>query len=257
MKYIQPLNTARISANVSVLNMEQIEQLCEIPAIFEQRTTTALLQFICTPIDRPGAVADPRMWSINERLYVAAYYMSSTREDGPDFPIGHGHFHDYLLGNTDFTPEVANISFECNGRAMVYSPMLGYQAETIETLIEGGVFKKNNYSWWAATMAACLRCADEDPLPYNDDGQYEAALTARIREVRRLEDSEFVSLFDYYRQCEQQAAHLVYAVTYLHGVVARQVSEPDAEKGVPELAPARFPPHSCISERAREIMGVL
>ncbi|MDH1403677.1 hypothetical protein [Pseudomonas sp. GD03730] len=257
MKYINPLNTARISVSMSVLNMDQVEELCEIPAVYEQRTYTALLRHVCTPIDRPGAVADPRMWSINERMYVAAYYMSSTREDGPDFPIGKGHFHDYLLGQTDFTPEVANIGFDFEGRAMIYSPMLGYQAEAIETLIEGGTFKKNNYSWWAATMAACLRGADEDPLPYNDDAQYEAALLERIRGVRKLADPQFVGLFDYYRQCEQQAAHFVHAVTNLHGVLATQVTEPDAEKGVPELAPARFPPHSCISERARQIMGFL
>lgn len=257
MKYINPLNTARISVSMSVLNMDQVEELCEIPAVYEQRTYTALLRHVCTPIERPGAVADPRMWSINERMYVAAYYMSSTREDGPDFPIGKGNFHDYLLGQTDFTPEVANIGFDFEGQAMIYSPMLGYQAEAIETLIEGGTFKKNNYSWWAATMAACLRSADEEPLPYNDDAQYEAALLERIRGVRKLADPQFVGLFDYYRQCEQQAAHFVHAVTNLHGVLAMQVSEPNAEKGVPELAPARFPAHSCISERARQIMGFL
>lgn len=255
MKYINPLNTARLSVTMQLLDMDQVENLCEIPAVYEQRTYTALLRHVCTPIERPGAVSDPRYWSVNERMYAAAYYMSSTREDGPDFPIGLGHFHDYLLGNTDFTPEVANIAFEFEGRSMIYSPMLGYQAEAIETLIEGGTFKKNNYSWWAATMAACLRGADEEPLVYRDDAQYEAALLERIREVRKLKDTQFVGLFDFYRQCEQQGAHLVYAVTNLHGVLAHQVSEPDAEKGVPELAPARFPPHSCISERARQIMG--
>lgn len=257
MKYINPVNTARISVEMSVLNMDQVEALCEIPAVFEQRTYTALLRHVCKPIERHGALSDPRMWSINERTYVAAYYMSSTRDDGPDFPIGKGHFHDYLLGGTDFTPEVANIGFEFEGREMIYSPMLGYQAEIIETLVEGGTFKKTNYSWWAATMAACLRGADEEPLPYIDDAQYEEALLARIHAVRQLADPQFVALFDYFRQCEQQGAHLVYAVTNLHGVVACQVTEPDAEKGVPELAPARFPPHSCISERARQIMGFL
>lgn len=257
MKYISPLNLTRISVTMQLLNMDDVEALCEIPAVYEQRTYTELLRRVCTSVERPGVVADPRLWSINERMYLAAYYMSQTREDGPDFPIGKGHFRDYLLGATDFTPEVANIAFEFEGRAMIYSPMLGYQAETIETLIEGGTFRKTNYSWWAATMAACLRGADEDPLPYIDDAQYETALQERILEVRALKDPQFVGLFDWYRQCEQQGAHLVYAVTNMHGVVAHQVSEPDAEKGVPELAPARFPPHSCISERARQIMGFL
>jgi hypothetical protein len=255
MKYIQPLNTERLSVTMSLLNMDQVEALCEIPAVYEQRTYTALLRHVCTPIDRPGAVADPRMWSINERIYATAYYMSQTREDGPDFPIGHGHFRDYLLGSTDFTPDVANIAFEFEGRQMIYSPMLGYQAETIESLIAGGTFKATNYSWWAATMAACLRGADEEVLVYRDDAQYESVLLERIHEVRRLADTQFVGLFDWYRQCEQQGAHLVYASTNLHGVIAHQVSVPDEEKGVPELAPARFPPHSCISERARHIMG--
>ncbi|WP_236167387.1 hypothetical protein [Pseudomonas fulva] len=252
MKYIPPINTARISVELHEPDMDSNERTLEIPAQFEQRTATELLRGIIKPIERPGAVADPRMWSVNERMFVIASYMSATREDGPNFPIGEGTFSDYLLDGTDY---VAEVPFECDGRALVYSPLHGYQAEVIETLLAAGNYSNTAYSWWKACIAACVRGADEEPLPYRDDAQYEALLVGRIESVGGLSDSAFVELFDAYQVAAQSGAHMVYAITNAYGVLAAQVSEPS--EGVPELAPARFPARSAISRRAREIMGVL
>jgi len=254
MKYIAPVNTNRISVELSEIDIDHSEAVCAIPVQFEQRTATELLKGVIRPIDRPGAVADPRMWSVSERMFVIALYMSATRDDGPNFPIGNGKFSDYILDGTDY---VAEVPFECNEQSLIYSPLLGYQAEIIETLIAGGTFSNTSYSWWKACIAACVRGADEEPTPYIDDGQYETELVKRIHSVGGLADSEFAALFDAYLQAAQRGAHMVYAITNVYGVLAAQVSEPDAEKGVPELAPARFPAVSAISIRARQIMGVL
>ena len=252
MKYIPPINTLRISVKLHEPNMDGIEKALEVPSQFEQRTATEVLRGIIDPIERPGAVADPRMWSVNERMFVIASYMSATREDGPDFPIGEGKFSDYLLDASDY---VADVPFECAGRALIYSPLHGYQAEIIETLLVSGNYSNTSYSWWKACIAACVRGADEEPLQYQDDNQYDALLVDRIKDVGSLGDSDFVELFDAYQLAAQRGAHMVYAITNAHGVLAAQVSEPP--EGVPVLAPARFPSRSAISKRAREIMGVL
>lgn len=258
MKHIAPINTKRLTLEMREMDMDLVEDLCAIPASLNERTSTALLRGVATSAERRGAVADPRFWSVNERIYVIACYMAATMDDGPDFPVGKGHFSDYLLGNTDY---VAEVPFQCQGMNMVYSPLLGYQAEMIETLIEGATvingrpLKKTAYSWWCCAMAATVRRADDDVYEYTDDASYEDFLKVRIAEIRALKDSEYLSLFDAYHDALARGAHLVYAVTTMHGVLANQVSVPDESQGVPELAPARFPAHSAISERAREIMG--
>lgn len=256
MKYINPVNTSRISVEMDEMLIEDVEKLCEIPAIYEQRTATELLRRVCKPIDRPNAVADPRFWSVNERIFVIANYMAATRDDGPDFPVGAeevgGHFSDYLLVGPDYE---ADIPFTFDGRDMLFSPLLGYQAEIIETLIAGGTYKPTDFSWWCATMAACVRGADEEPVPYTDDASYEAALVARITPIRKLKDRQFVGLFHAFLEVQQRGAHLVHAITSSFGVVAAPVSE--RPQGAPELAPACFPAHTCISSAARAVMGVL
>ncbi|WP_219097744.1 hypothetical protein [Pseudomonas sp. UMAB-40] len=256
MKYISPVNTRRVSVEMSELLIEDVEKLCEIPAIYEQRTASELLRRVCKPIDRPGAVADPRFWSVNERIFVIGNYMAATRSDGPDFPVGDethgGHFSDYLLAGADY---VADIPFTFDGITWLYSPLLGYQAEVIEALIAGGAYKATDFSWWCAAMAACLRAADEEPVVYVDDASYEAALVERITPLRKLAESQFVGLFHAFLDAQQQAAHLVHAITSSFGVVAAPVSE--RAEGAPELAPACFPAHTCISRGARAVMGIV
>jgi hypothetical protein len=256
-KYINPVNTRRISVNMEELEMDQIQALCEIPAVHEQRTISKLLSFICKPIDRPGAVADPRHWSVNERMHVVASYMSGTRDDGPNFPLHEKgdtrqtFYADYILEQTDY---VADIPFQFGGESLIFSPMLGYQAEAIETLIDDGVYQATDYSWWCASMAACVRGVDDEPLVYIDDASYAAALVERITPIRRMKDRKFCAFFDAYMDATMTAAHLMHVVTSQYGLVAAKVSETPGEE-VPEVVTARFPAHSCISERARQIMG--
>ena len=256
MKYISPINTRRISVEMSEMLIEDVEKLCEIPAVFEQRTVSELLRRVCKSIDRPNVVADPRLWSVNERIFVVASYMAATRDDGPDFPVGAvetgGHFSDYLLAGTDYT---GDIPFTACGRDMLYAPLLGYQAEIIEALIAGGTYKATDFSWWCGAIAACVRGADDEPVPYTDDAAYEAELVTRITAIRKLADTEFVELFHAFMEVQQRGAYLVHAVTSSYGVVAAPVSE--RAEGAPELAPACFPPHTCISLGARSAMGFL
>jgi len=256
MKYINPVNTRRISVEMSEMLIEDVEKLCEIPSVFEQRTATELLRRVCKPIDRPNAVADPRFWSVNERIFVIASYMAATRDDGPDFPVGDdkdgGHFSDYLLSEADY---VGDIPFSFDGNDALYTPLLGYQAEIIESLIAGGTYKPTDFSWWCAAMAACVRGVNEEPEPYTDDASYETWLVKRITGIRKLVASEFVQMFHAFQDVQLSGAHLVHAITGSFGVVASPVSE--RAEGAPELAPACFPAHTAISSGARAVMGIV
>jgi len=254
MKAIQPVHTLRISMELNELTIGQTQDLCRIPARYEQQTMTAFLRAICTPIKRPDnslTVDDPIMWSVNERMNATIYYMAAMLEDGPDFAVGDGHLHDYLLAGADY---VAEVPFEFEGESLIFSPLHGYQAEAIESLIVSGKYPSDYFSWNAGYMAACMRAADEAPIPYSHPTQYQEALAKRIDDLRKLPESRFPNLFNAFLGAATTAQHFVHAVVTQHGVVAVQVTEPNSDTGVPQLGTARFRPRSAISQGTLELM---
>ncbi|QIB09040.1 hypothetical protein GZ982_30310 (plasmid) [Pseudomonas fluorescens] len=258
MKAIQPVHTLRISVQPRELSIGQIQDLCAIPYRFAQRTITAFLNAVCEQIPRPAgklSVTDPLFWSVNERMNVVIFYLAAMLEDGPDFKLGEGHLHDYLLANTDY---VESVEFDHGGVPHLCTPLHGYQAEAIETLVETGALPKTYFSWQLAVMSACIRGVDEAPLEYDNPVSYGKALKARIEVLRSAPETEFMQLFDSYLEASQRLQHFVHAVFNAQGVLAAQVTEPtpdvDGVKGVPELGPARFHPRSGISRRACELL---
>lgn len=254
MKSIEPVHSRRIAVQPQELTIGQIVELCTIPYVYEQRTITAFLNFCCKHLDRPkghAAVTDPLMWSVNERMNVVIYYMSAILEDGPDFQLGNGHLHDYLLAGTDY---VESVEFMHRGMTMLCTPLHGYQAEAIEALVLTGALPKQYISWQWGVMAACIRGVDEPDLEYVDPTSYKTALLARIQQLKGAPDTDFIDLFDGYSRASQQLQHFVHAVFNANGVQAAQVTEPDAETGVPSLGLARFHPRRAISRRALELV---
>lgn len=254
MKSIQPVHTQRISVQLKELEIEQSAQLCAIPYRFDQRTITAFINAACEHLPRPsgkGQVTDPLMWSVNERMNVVIFYLAAMLDDGPDFKLGAGKLHDYLLANTDY---VESVPFEHDGDPMLCTPLHGYQAEAIETLVETGAIPKSFYGWQLAVMSACTRGIQEEPLEYSDPASYSKALMTRITALKKAPETEFVRLFDAYSHASLQLQHFVHAVFNAQGVLAAQVTEPNVEAGVPELGPARFHPRTGISRGACEIL---
>lgn len=257
MKSIQPVHTQRISVRLKQLEIDQAAALCAIPYRFDQRTITAFINAACEQMPRPEGkmqVTDPLMWSVNERMNVVIFYLAAMLDDGPDFQLGAGHLHDYLLGNTDY---VEAVPFEHAGDSMLCTPLHGYQAEAIETLVETGAIPKSFYGWQLGVMSACTRGVDEAPLEYSDPASYSQALLGRINALRKAPETEFVELFDAYSQASLQLQHFVHAVFNAQGVLAAQVTEPNAETGVPELGPARFHPRTGISRGALQILEAI
>ncbi|WP_426237444.1 hypothetical protein [Pseudomonas sp. TWP3-2] len=257
MKAIQPVHSLRLSVQPRELTIGQVQELCTIPYQFAQRTITAFLNAVCEQIPRPPgklSVTDPLLWSVNERMNVVIFYLAAMIEGGPDFKLGSGHLHDYLLGDTDY---VERVEFDHGGERHLCTPLHGYQAEAIETLVETGTLPKTYFSWQLGVMSACIRGVDEPPLEYVDPVSYGKALKARIDVLRSARETEFVTLFDAYSLASQQLQHFVHAVFNAQGVLAAQVTEPGTVvdgKEVPALGPARFHPRSGISRGACELL---
>lgn len=254
MKSIQPVHTLRISAQLHELKIGQAEKLCAIPYQYEQRTITEFLRAICEPLPRaPGVatVVDPAMWSVNERMNVIIFYLAAMLDDGPDFKLGAGNLHDYLLAGTDY---VESVTFLDGTEEMVCTPLHGYQAEVIEQLVLTGSLPKTYFGWQLGVMSACARGIAETPIEYRDPASYSKALLERIERLREAPETDFVRFYEAFSEAALRLQHFVHAVFYADGVVAAQVSEPDAEKGVPMLGPARFHPRIGISARACAIL---
>lgn len=258
MNSIQPVHTLRISVQPRELTIGQVQELCAIPYRFSQRTITAFLNAVCEHLPRPAGnttVTDPLLWSVNERMNIVIFYLAAMLEDGPDFQLGAGHLHDYLLAGSDY---VEAVEFDHRGAPHLCTPLHGYQAEAIETLVETGVLPKTYFSWQLGVMSACIRGVNETPIEYVDPVSYAKELKARIDLLRSAPETEFVQLFDAYSQASQQLQHFVHAVFNAQGVLAAQVTEPtpgvDGEGEVPELGPARFHPRTGISRGACELL---
>lgn len=258
MKSIQPVHTLRISVQPRELEIGQVQDLCAIPYRFAQRTITAFLKVACEQIPRPAGrlhVTDPLLWSVNERMNVVIFYLAAMLDDGPDFKLGKGHLHDYLLAGADY---LESVEFEHRGDIHLCTPLHGYQAEAIETMVETGVLSKTYFGWQLGVMAACIRGKDEAPIEYVDPASYSKALLERINTLKKCPETEFVQLFDAYSQASAQLQHFVHAVFNAQGVLAAQVTEPstgkDGEPGVPDLGPARFHPRIGISRGACELL---
>ncbi len=254
MRSIQPVHTARVSVQMRELTIGQVQELCTIPYQFEQRTITAFLNAVCEHLPRGSgkeSVTDPLLWSVNERMNAVIYYLASMLEDGPDFAIGEGHLRDYLLAEADY---VDAVPFRHDDDDMVCTPLHGYQAEAIEHLVTTGVLPRSYFGWQLGAMAACVRGADELPLEYSDPTAYSKQLLARVEALKNAPEREFVRLHQAFLDASMSLQHFVHVGFSDQGVVSVQVTDPDPEKGVPELGYARFHPRSGISRGACEIL---
>lgn len=254
MKSIQPVHTLRISVQPKELEIGQVQELCAIPYRYEQRTVTAFLRAVCKDLPRAAGkpqVSDPLLWSVNERMNVVIFYLAAMLDDGPDFKLGEGHLRDYLLAETDY---VEFVPFTHDKEEMLCTPLHGYQAEAIETLVETGALPKSYFGWQLGVMSACTRGVAEEPIEYVDPVSYGKELLKRINVLKTAPETEFVRLFEAYSAASLQLQHFVHAVFNAQGVLAAQVTDPDQEAGVPELGPARFHPRTGISRGACELL---
>ncbi len=257
MKAIQPVHTNRISVALRQLTIGQVQELCEIPAQYDQRTVTEFLRKIIVPIERPAgepAVTDPLMWSVNERMHVTTFYMAAMVEDGPNFSLAHLRLSDYLLSETDY---VAEVPFEVEDEQLIFSQLHGYQAEAIEALIVTGRFKNTFLNWNAGYMAACVRGVDDEPVPYSHPAQYQEQLATRMENLLRMPESKAADFYEAFLGAATAGQHFLHAIVNEHGILAQQVTDPVCLEGseVPVIGTARFRPRTAISSRALDLVA--
>lgn len=246
MLLFQPIKTRRMSVRLKELTIGQAIALCKLPAERHELMTTEFLRQAAADAQAPGAayVADPRLWSVQERARLVCHYLAQVADDGPDFEVGDGRLTDYL----DFTTDLATTERvrHPNLPGWSFGLLLGGHAELLERSCE------TRGDWLLGAMACqSVRDGDElsdDLLTLNDIDQL-TELNRRTEAIKALPESEFellLSAFD--GACTGELYHFLSIGFDDAGVVFEA-------RGEAGLAPARFLADSCIGVAARSIFG--
>lgn len=242
-----PFRTPRLTVQLRELTIGNSIELCSLPASRHEAAMTMALTHIIEPSARTiiGQVEDPRLWTVQERGAVFAHYLAHTL--GADFAVGDkAKFSDYLFQSAQTASEI--LLGPVADDEWIASPLLGYQAESIERLINNGRIIGKRVGWMMAAMACQLRRSVEPPLEDVADAVFDQWLVDRLSVFVAFPQSDFADLLDAFLMANHQMQHLLRAAFNDEGVV--YVTE------VPDLPPARFPVSDLLDERAAQFIGV-
>lgn len=243
-----PFRTSRLTVQLKELTIGASIEMFSRPASRHEANTTALLGHIVAEPDRllPGQVHDPRLWTVEERGALVAHYLAHAI--GPEFPIGDtAKFPDYLFQEQQTAEEIPLGPIGDDEWFM--SPLLGYQAESIERLILGGrAGVVGRMGWTLGAMACQMRREQEPELEDIADADFDEWLDNRLTILKAYPETEFALLLDAFLVARHSQRHLLHARLTDEGVVF--VSE------VSGLPPARFHVSDLFSERTASFLGV-
>lgn len=247
---IQPLRTRRLDVALAELSIDAAVRLAGIPPHRHQVETSEFLSAAVKSARAPTPrhQADPRAWTVQERMLVVCHYLAST-SDVKDFPVGDGRYSDYLMHDVDY-PSEDNVKLGSIDEAdWTMRPLLGAEAEAIEA-IEYEAGERKHFHWIKAAMAAQLRRAGEEPRPdaVTDFADYVTWLRQRMRIIGELGESTFSELMSGWLQGQQALQHFFVIEFNSNGALAMPVSETAAN-----AQPARFLARSCLSELAQRL----
>ena len=240
--------TRRFKAEIRELTLGESIELAKIPDESEHASTAKLLGYIVTTVS--GAVTSIDDWTVQERNYVKAMYMSATRDDGPNFLIDEESgavLTDYMAAEQQYP----NDSVEIDG--VVVHQLTGRLAESIERL--SGELEATDYGHWlAGWIAATSHLVGEEYLPPAGDSDLDDWLLARMKEL--FEDEGPMSGFEHRAMVlmagQIELSHLLNLVIAPHGGIALAPKEAEAE-----LPLARFPTDTILSVIAKRMGGKL
>jgi hypothetical protein len=245
-----PLATRRLDVTLQELGIGDEIALCYLPEKAHEKALTAFLQYAVKEARAPSPkhVADPRAWTVAERLLVLAHYTTHTASDGPNYAVTEsGKLLDYLDMSRD--PASALPTFSACGDEWIVHPLIGAQAEALETLqLETDL---NGHSFWLMGMLAAQlkRPGEESPDPVANPTEYLDWLRTRMSVIRALPGSVTSELFDKYREAQAQAMQFFRVWFDDEGIIVLP-----KEAGDP-LSPARFLVLACLSELALSLTG--
>lgn len=253
MIHITPLRTRRLSIRLREIAIEDAIKLASITTGKTELETSEFLRFTVqeatTPTDKH--VTDPRAWTVQERMFVVCHYLATVSPEGPNFTVGDkATYSDYLMPGTDY-PRVEIIDCGVIGEsAWQMRPMLGAQAEAIESL----QFERPDaayFHWFTGAMAAQLLKSDETaPDPIKSVPEYRDWLRDRIAWFGRLPESEYAELTRVWIAGQDQLKHFFQIDFNSNGALALPVGG-----SADSLPAARFRASACCSEIARRLCG--
>ncbi|HEY0662787.1 MAG TPA: hypothetical protein VGD21_15870 [Lysobacter sp.] len=224
--------------------------LCHLPPTAHEKALSEFLERAVESAGTPSArhVADPRAWTVSERLLALAHYCIHTRDDAPDYAVTDvSKLSDYLDAARDLPATGA--TFSAIDDEWELRPLTGAAAEAIEALQFESTLKGREH-WLMGFMAAQLaRKGEETPDSVADGADYVTWLDNRIGVMRSLPSSGFDQLYAGYRAALEKDTQFFRIWFDEQGVI---VFPKEAGAATP---PARFLVHSCIGELALSISG--
>jgi hypothetical protein len=246
--HFTPFRTPRLTIQLRELTIGQSIALCARPPHLFEASVTAMLEAVIEPSERhhAGQVRDPRLMTVHERGALAAHYLAHS-SGKPNFAIGDtATFSQYLLHEVQTASEIE--VGEIAEDRWYLSPLLGYQAESIERLISSGRLMQGRQGWLMGALACQMRREQEPELQDIADALFDEWLDDRLQTLQRFPESIFAELMGAYLLANQNLQHLLRMAFSDEGIVF--VSE------VPGLPSARFPVSDMLSDGTAAFLGL-
>src|SRR5258706_5730427 len=154
MLHIPVLRTKRLTVQLRELSIGASAALAAMPAHNQEACCSAFLQ---PAIESVTGIADPALWTVQERMMAVCHYLAATVDDRiADFAAGDGRYSDYLEAAAQFPVEAVHLG-EVGGDAWNMRQLTGAMAEAIERLHgEAGAPITGRLHWLLGGMAAQL-----------------------------------------------------------------------------------------------------
>lgn len=236
MRYIAPLQTDRINAHLRELTIGEAIELAGVPEHTEEVARTRLLRAIV--ISSTGLVPDPADWTVEERIYAVAHYLSAV-DDEPNIRIhGGGVLTDYVRFDDAAVPDVIDLA-DFGAAGLTLTQMTGAQSELVQPLASTAL------DWTFADMAVRLRRnADDRPCHKTAPAEFTGWVSRSMDALRGMPASDFEPLFAAYAEGKQRLAH-IWRIAF--DDLGHVCLPKDKEAG---LSPARFQVSDCAGELA-------
>lgn len=238
--------TRRVAVELRELTLGESIAICALPASRLEATTTEVLRRIAEKAQepRPGYVANPRLWTVEERMLVIAHYLSLVQDDGPNFAIGaNAQLSDYVTFDADLLVDQVQLGVVAGAECTMY-PLLGIHAEVLELECE------SRGDWLLGAMA-CQILSEAPPAWLEmSDLELRTWVRERIASLKALPESDFEEYLIGYAAGRQQLFHFFRVDFDDAGVVCKLQGEE-----VEGRASARFPAHTCVGPATRSLFG--
>jgi hypothetical protein len=241
--HIPALRTTRFTLTLRELTIGEALSLAAMPTGAHEASITALLR--AATADAKG-LADPELWTVQERLLATCQYLAAVADDGPDFAVGPGRYSDYLMAERDYPCDTVDAA-EVGGDHWRVGHLLGAHAGAIERTAGEIPVLNPRAHWLIGRMAAQLHC---DSAPALDtEGDTDAALVARMRVLCDYPESVFVRLQVAFWAALPALDHLFLIDADDTGMIALP------KEAAATLPPVRFPARTGITSVAEQLGG--